>query len=265
MALISTKLHGAGDYATGLGLLAAPKLLRMEDGLASAVLRGTGVAILGLSALTDYELGLRRRVPMRAHLRADAATGVLLTAGALGLRRRERGVASWLPHGLVGAGEIGAALLTARQPGDRAAPAAAAPTPPVPSGPATSTEPPDYGDDVLVAQEESAAAAEAGRIGGIGPESLGDPAMDPVYQAGGGEQEGFEEAEAELVENATHGDGYADPRSDAFTPEAESDLSGAVYSEADSLPSSEVEDGAAEGEDGAAEGEDTSGTHPRPG
>ncbi len=60
--------------------------------------------------------------------------------------------------------------------------------------------------------------------------------MDPVYQAGGGEEEGWEAAEADLVENATHGDGHGQPERDAFTPEVESDHSTVVYSEADWLP-----------------------------
>jgi hypothetical protein len=33
-----------------------------------------------------------------------------------------------------------------------------------------------------------------------------DPAMAPVYEAGGGESEGFEMAEEALVEHASHGD-----------------------------------------------------------
>ncbi len=33
-----------------------------------------------------------------------------------------------------------------------------------------------------------------------------DPAMQPVLEAGGGESEGFEMAEAELIEHASHGD-----------------------------------------------------------
>lgn len=33
-----------------------------------------------------------------------------------------------------------------------------------------------------------------------------DPAMIPVLEAGGGESEGFEMAEAELIEHASHGD-----------------------------------------------------------
>jgi hypothetical protein len=91
------------------------------------------------------------------------------------------------------------------------------------------------------AREESAAAAEAAAIGGPAPSSnADDPAMDPVYQAGGGEQEGFEQAEADLIENASHGDGLGNPLRDAFTPEEESDRSSAVYGGADDEPVTEV-------------------------
>ena len=55
----------------------------------------------------------------------------------------------------------------------------------------------------------------------------------PVREAGGGEAEGFEEAEELLEENATHGEGGADPSEDAFTGEVESDEAGAEYGEAD--------------------------------
>jgi hypothetical protein len=95
-------------------------------------------------------------------------------------------------------------------------------------------------DAQLVAEEESASAAEAARIGGPAPHDAGDPAMDPVYQAGGGEQEGFEAAERDLIENATHGDQTGKPLRDAFTPEVESDRSTAVYAESDELPSTEI-------------------------
>jgi hypothetical protein len=93
-----------------------------------------------------------------------------------------------------------------------------------------------------VAQEESAAAAQAARIGGVVPPETDDPAMEPVYQAGGGEQDGWEEAEDELIENASHGEGHGHPERDAFSPELESDRSSAVYGEADALPSSELVD-----------------------
>lgn len=39
-----------------------------------------------------------------------------------------------------------------------------------------------------------------------------DPAMAPVREAGGGESEGFEMAEDELVEHASHGDEHGTTR-----------------------------------------------------
>ena len=56
-------------------------------------------------------------------------------------------------------------------------------------------------------EEERQAAREAAAIGGAGAGDAGeDPAMAPVREAGGGEAEGFEEAEELLVEHASHGD-----------------------------------------------------------
>ena len=89
-------------------------------------------------------------------------------------------------------------------------------------------------------REELAAAAEARAIGGPPPELGGvdpdakiDEALRPVYEAGGGEQDGFELAEHDLERNASHDDGGAFPGLDAFTPERESDRSTAEYGEAD--------------------------------
>jgi hypothetical protein len=64
--------------------------------------------------------------------------------------------------------------------------------------------------DEFVDEEEAAAAAEAAAIGGRPSRELegdlpDDPAMQAVYEGGGGEAEGFEIAEAELVEHAEHG------------------------------------------------------------
>ena len=95
--------------------------------------------------------------------------------------------------------------------------------------------------DALVAEEESAAAAEARAIGGPAPEDAGgDPAMEPVYQAGGGVAEGFEAAEADLIENAQHREGPGNPIRDAPTQEAESDRVSAAYGEADEMDSTQV-------------------------
>jgi len=55
-------------------------------------------------------------------------------------------------------------------------------------------------------EQADAAAAEAARIGGVAGDEQLDPAMRPVVEGGGGEAEGFEEAEEALIEHASHGD-----------------------------------------------------------
>jgi hypothetical protein len=89
-------------------------------------------------------------------------------------------------------------------------------------------------------REEWEAAAEARAIGGRGPDVGGvdpeepiDEALRAVYEGGGGEAEGFELAERDLVRNASHDDGEGFPELDAFTPERESDLSTVDYGDAD--------------------------------
>jgi hypothetical protein len=87
--------------------------------------------------------------------------------------------------------------------------------------------------DVQAEREADAAAHEAAGVGGRAPEDE-DPARRPVDEAGGGEAEGFEQAEQDLRENAEHGQlGPRDPNRDVFTPEEESDLAGGEYAEAD--------------------------------
>ena len=324
--LLPTKLHGVADYATAGTLLAAPALLRGADSRSKLVLSAAGGGILATSLLTDYELGVRRRIPMPVHLALDAATGaaLLLAPRLLGVKRRSR--LDWLPHVLVGVGELAGAALTQRTPGDRSeeseragvgtvstqpptAPATAdvpvntdrgpdglapriAPAPletpgpsvTAPALPESETERAEWAEahipemdflaptsttDAIVAEEEAAAAAEAALIGGVVPHDSDGPAMDHVYQAGGGEAEGFEAAEEDLIENATHGDGEGNPIRDAIDVEAEADLSSAVYGEADRLPSTEVTFDPDAGPDDAGEGpglaaERSEGVQPQP-
>jgi hypothetical protein len=66
------------------------------------------------------------------------------------------------------------------------------------------------------------------------PDEKNDPAMQPVEEAGGGVAEGFEQAEEDLIENASHGDGEGDPELDAIDNEnVEAERSTAEYGEAD--------------------------------
>jgi hypothetical protein len=74
------------------------------------------------------------------------------------------------------------------------------------------------------------------------PPAVDDPALEPLYEAGEGEEDGWELAEAELIENASHGDGRAVPELDAFPPETEGDRATIVYGESDDIRSAEVDD-----------------------
>ena len=96
----------------------------------------------------------------------------------------------------------------------------------------------DEPQDVTLDEQADAAAAEAGAIGGDPGNESEDPAMQPVEEAGGGVQEGFEQAEDELIENASHGDGGGNPAADAIDNEhIEAERSTAEYGEPDELDS----------------------------
>lgn len=86
-------------------------------------------------------------------------------------------------------------------------------------------------DDDYVREQEQAAAEEARRIGGNPGDLDEDPKQRPVREAGGGEAEGFEDAEEELIEHAELSSGEGMPRLDDFDEEAEPDP--ATYGEAD--------------------------------
>lgn len=61
----------------------------------------------------------------------------------------------------------------------------------------------------------------------------------PVSEAGGGESEGFELAEEELIENA-EGEGSGDPLADRFTPEEGEGEDAGKYGEPDEIEPTEV-------------------------
>ena len=91
------------------------------------------------------------------------------------------------------------------------------------------------------AEEVEAAAREAAAIGGhAGDEEL-DPAQRPLVEAGEGEAEGFELAEADLINAAENGESRVDPLADALTPEADGRAT-RDYGEADHEQSSELTD-----------------------
>jgi hypothetical protein len=99
----------------------------------------------------------------------------------------------------------------------------------------------------LAEREAAAAAAEAAAIGGPNPDDDLDPAERPVVEAGGGEAEGFEQAERDLQAQASHEDPSVVPTGAAFTPEEEGAQQ--VYGEPDEVDPTEVVRDPREGDD----------------
>ncbi|EAR52058.1 membrane protein, putative [Oceanicola granulosus HTCC2516] len=110
--MIDTRTHGIIDYVTGALLLVAPYLFGFATGGVEQWLpQLLGVAIIGMSLVTRYELSVAKLIPLKAHLAVDIAGGVLLAVspwlfGFAGI--------IWWPHLLVGLLEIAVALMTRR-------------------------------------------------------------------------------------------------------------------------------------------------------
>lgn len=114
MRFIPSRVHGVADYASGLLLLVAPYLLGFADGgPAQYVPMLLGAATIGMSLFTDYELALKRLIPLPLHLTVDVATGVMLAASPWVFGFADR---VYWPHLVVGLAEIGAGLLSRTVP-----------------------------------------------------------------------------------------------------------------------------------------------------
>jgi hypothetical protein len=89
---------------------------------------------------------------------------------------------------------------------------------------------PEEERDPIAEEEADAAAAEAAHIGGDVPPDTEDPAQQPLIEGGEGVAEGFELAEEDLEDIASHGDQHRFPDRLAGRPEEPTE---AVYGEAD--------------------------------
>lgn len=93
-----------------------------------------------------------------------------------------------------------------------------------------------HGDEAYVAEQEAEAAREAAGIGGDPGGDYGvEESERALTEAGQGEAEGFELAEQELIENASHeSDSNPDPTHMAGREEA-SDPTAQTHGEADDV------------------------------
>ena len=112
---VPTRVHGFLDYPVGVLLVALPWLAGFARGGAETwVLVLVGAGALLYSAVTDYELGVLRRLPMPTHLLLDGVAGAFLAASPW-LFGFDQTV--WLPHLLAGLWIIVVATLTNTIPG----------------------------------------------------------------------------------------------------------------------------------------------------
>jgi hypothetical protein len=76
---ISTEMHGILDYLTIGTFAMLPKLLGLSRPLSCAV-QSVALTKLCYTLLTDHELGVVRKLPMKAHLALDCVGGATLAA-----------------------------------------------------------------------------------------------------------------------------------------------------------------------------------------
>jgi hypothetical protein len=113
MRVIPTSVHSAVDQVVGPALVIAPTILRLgRTSPEGIVARAVGGAEAVYSNLTDYELSVKKIVPMPVHLALDAVGGATLALVPQLTGARQRGKKHWLPHLAIGALEVGMAALT---------------------------------------------------------------------------------------------------------------------------------------------------------
>jgi|SRR5690606_25243879 len=111
--MIPTKIHGFLDYSMALLLILLPFLLVFPSGSATNIPILLGLLTIAYSALTRYELGPFKVIPMKLHLIIDFISGVLLIAAPWLFGFADKVV--W-PFVILGMVEVGASILTKKSP-----------------------------------------------------------------------------------------------------------------------------------------------------
>ena len=127
---ISPTLHGVLDYATGATLMALPGVLGIGGTRAGRAFRVAGAGHAAYSLVTNYPLGVRRLLPLRAHLALDAVGAAGLAAAPFVLGKPAKGAKGWVPHVAVAAYELTTVALTRTEEDNGSSPAGAAPADP---------------------------------------------------------------------------------------------------------------------------------------
>jgi hypothetical protein len=114
MRFLSSKFHGILDYGYSLLLIASPWMFNFSGGEKPQLIAiAAGLFVIFYSLLTNYELGVFRRIPMNMHLILDILVGIGLAASPWIL-----GFDYWVygPHLFFGLFAIVAGLITRVRP-----------------------------------------------------------------------------------------------------------------------------------------------------
>ena len=108
---ISPRLHGTLDYPLAAVLIAGPLVLNFDDDTAKAFVLVVGAAATLLALGTAWSRGIVHVVPPIVHGLADIGATIALIAAPFVLGYSDHGVATVFSI-VVGAGGLGATLLT---------------------------------------------------------------------------------------------------------------------------------------------------------
>jgi prepilin signal peptidase PulO-like enzyme (type II secretory pathway) len=114
---LSVRAHSLVEPLIGLLFLLAPAFLDVEDDAARTLFIVVGVAILLVGSTTRWRMSLLKLIPLRVHALLDLGLGALLVAAPFLFGFSDETAPTVFSIAL-GAGEIGAALLTRWDPRD---------------------------------------------------------------------------------------------------------------------------------------------------
>jgi hypothetical protein len=115
---VPTAVHGILDYVGAIGLIASPFIFGFAavGGIAVALPIVLGAGLIAYSLLTNYERGIVRLIPMRAHLAFDFVASAFLAVAPFVFGYWNEGLNVWLPQVIAGVGVIGLVLVTQPDP-----------------------------------------------------------------------------------------------------------------------------------------------------
>lgn len=117
MRFLPTSVHAPLDYIVGAALIAAPWIFQFSEHTAATIVPIVlGIGLIVYSLVTDYELGLRRILPMSIHNLFDVVAGAVLAASPWIFGFADETANVWVPHLVVGIAAVVLGLITLQEP-----------------------------------------------------------------------------------------------------------------------------------------------------